>query len=165
MAVSKWPNRFSNVNADISKVDRNILPGKPSILHFLYRFQSGWGSKYKLKESTDEDFPEYTLTDALQEIDVPIPTKAYCRIFHGEEVSNLVFCGGVRRKGSMTGCHGDSGSPLICSDDSLKKPFVAGIVVGGDYLCETGYFFNILTEVAKYREWIDSVLIRKKTLP
>ena len=138
--------------------------GNQAFYIFLYRFQSGWGSKHKLKESTDGKFPEYTLTDALQEIDVPIPTKAYCRKAHGRGVSDVVVCAGVRRKGSMTGCLGDSGSPLVCKDDSLKKPFLAGILSGGDSKCETGYFFNIFTEIAKYRKWIDNILIHGEVL-
>ena len=104
------------------------------------------------------NFHEYKLADALQEIDVPIPTKAHCRKFHGREVSDLVICGGGKRKGSMTICIGDSGSPLVCSDNPFTKPFVAGIAVGAAEFCRTGHYYNVHTEVAKYRRWIDNIL-------
>ena len=102
------------------------------------------------------------MADALQEIDVPIPTKAYCRKFHGREVSNLVICGGGKEKGSMSLCMGDSGSPLVCSDNLLKKPFVAGIAIGTGDFCRIGYHHNFYTEVAKYGKWIDNILNDKK---
>ena len=97
------------------------------------------------------------MVDVLQEIDVPVLTKAYCRKFHGREVSNLVFCGGGERKSSMTTCIGDSGSPLVCNGDSFHKPFVVGIVVGGDGYCKAGHDFNFYTEIGKYRKWIENI--------
>ena len=100
----------------------------------------------------------YTPADDLQEIEVPIVTKAHCRKFHGKEVSDLVFCGGNRTKGTMTSCLGDSGSPLICRDGPWSKPIIAGIVIGSDYFCRTGNQYMMFTEVAKYSAWIESHL-------
>ena len=97
----------------------------------------------------------YNPPDDLQEIDVPVKTKAHCRLFHGKEISDLVFCGGDFKKGTMTSCLGDSGSPLVCRRSMSHKPILAGIVIGGDYFCRTGSQYMMFTEVSKYRKWID----------
>ncbi len=97
----------------------------------------------------------YTPAEDLQEIDVPLISRAECRTVHKKEVTDLVFCGGQLKKNTMTSCIGDSGSPLICHVGGSNKPIVAGIVIGGNYFCRTGNEYMIFTDVARYRQWID----------
>ena len=127
-------------------------------MHYVYDYQFlGWGSQHELSNaSINGGRIEYTPPENLQEIDVPIVTKAHCRKFHGKEISDLVFCGGDHNQDTMTSCLGDSGSPLICKIGPCKKPTIAGIVIGGDYFCRTGNQYMLFTEVSKYITWVES---------
>ena len=130
------------------------------VSHNVYNYQFlGWGSQHELSNaSISGGRIDYTPPDDLQEIDVPIVTKAHCRKFHGKEISDLVFCGGDHNQDTMTSCLGDSGSPLTCRKGISKKPIIAGIVIGGDYFCRTGNQYMLFTEVSKYITWIVSHL-------
>ncbi|XP_065069293.1 chymotrypsin-like elastase family member 1 isoform X2 [Rhopilema esculentum] len=119
---------------------------------------AGWGSQRQLQTTKDVSKKTYNTSDNLQEIDVPLKTKALCKLQHGQEVSGLVFCGGELEQDSMTSCIGDSGSPLVCNGINMKTPVLAGIVIGGNYFCKTGKEYMMFTEVAKYRKWINHYL-------
>jgi len=149
----------SSAASDVQVID---LPSRSLNISDAPSFRctaAGWGSQQELSnKSIINGTLRYSPAVDLQEIDVPIVTKAHCRKFHGKEVSDLVFCGGNYTKGTMTSCLGDSGSPLICRDGSEVKPFIAGIVIGSEYYCRTGSQYMMFTEVAKYITWIDSHL-------
>ena len=87
---------------------------------------------------------------------MPLQSRDECRkVHHRKEITELIFCGGVNKKGTTSTCVGDSGSPLACHIGSSKTPVVAGITVGGNSHCKTGKEYMIFTEVASYRPWIE----------
>ena len=92
----------------------------------------------------------YELSKSLQEIDVSqVPFKLYCKgvnelgkICVGRMGSDYKFLNGA--------CIGDSGSPLICENETGK--YMVGITVGGSGTCEP--LSLIITYLNSYNTWL-----------
>ena len=104
----------------------------------------------------------YSISETLQEIDVPLAPWEQCKDSftktHEEfaKYNHMVFCGGAIGTGKehkIGGCIGDSGSPLIC--DGPKGKIFSGIMLGGNSRCIPGKNYMIFTDVGKqYINWL-----------
>ena len=68
---------------------------------------------------------------------------------------NTVICAG---NGGKDTCRGDSGGPLILSNNVETKWFLVGITSIGPNVCGQENTQGIYTNVAHYKEWILSIL-------
>eukprot|EP00794_Sanderia_malayensis_P008281 gene8281-9165_t len=121
---------------------------------------AGWGRQKEFQSESEIRNQNYIPSANLQEIDVPLLSRDECRRIHGKEVTDLIFCGGTLKDQTMTGCIGDSGSPLICQNATSPDEIVlAGIMIGGNSFCRTGTEYMTFTDVAKYHQWINKNII------
>ncbi|KAI3380262.1 hypothetical protein SNEBB_010639 [Seison nebaliae] len=83
----------------------------------------GWGQLSKYGQSVPR----------LREVKLPIQTPYTCtKKYGGSFVPKTMICAGDQ---SASGCHGDSGGPVICTQGSTN--YVAGVVSHGDnYSCK-----------------------------
>ncbi|XP_071518607.1 trypsin-1-like isoform X2 [Panulirus ornatus] len=100
---------------------------------------TGWGSTFE-----DGD-----VVDVLRKVDVPVVSDNKCRESYGVTViADHMLCAGYE-EGGKDACQGDSGGPFVC----LGK--LHGITSAG-YGCARPNYPGVYTEVAYFREWIDS---------
>lgn len=103
---------------------------------------TGWGVTYQ----------GGTTSDKLQIVNIPVVSKAECNdaytSFGGVPAGQICA---AYPQGGKDACQGDSGGPLAI-DGRL-----AGIVSWGNGCAKKGYP-GVYTEIAAYRDWIDSKL-------
>lgn len=108
---------------------------------------SGWGAKRENVQMA---------TYQLRSASVPILDDKFCVDAYKQSKSNTsritanMICAGYIR-GGIDACQGDSGGPLMANN----KLF--GVVSWG-FGCGRANFPGVYTRVAKFRNWIDSVL-------
>lgn len=108
---------------------------------------SGWGAKRETVQMA---------TYQLRYASVPILDERICidayrrRRDNSSRVTSNMICAGFVR-GGIDACQGDSGGPLVVN----SKLF--GIVSWG-FGCGQANFPGVYTRVAKFRNWVDSVL-------
>ncbi|XP_042368728.1 serine protease 27-like [Plectropomus leopardus] len=100
--------------------------------------------------ATDPD--SSTLSDILQEVNVPIVGNNECRCTFPYLTDNMI-CAGFRA-GGRDACQGDSGAPLV-----TKKGFTwvqSGVVSFGDG-CARPLSPGVYTRVSEYQGWISGI--------
>ena len=102
----------------------------------------GWG--YTSNESS-------TLSDTLQEADVPVVTNEACIAEYGSIITDAMLCAGYTDQ-AIDACIGDSGGPLLVLVDGKWRQ--AGIVSFGPPQCAQTY--GVYTRVARFSDWIRS---------
>jgi len=111
---------------------------------------TGWGARCGYDSEVDCDGIDQT-KNILQEADMPVPSNEECR---DEDYPDYICFGGEE---GVSGCHGDSGSPVIYNDND--KWTVVGVTSGGsagslDCNGQPGNYGDG-PEVAKYVQWIE----------
>lgn len=99
-------------------------------------------------------------TNELNAVQVPIQTRFRCKMlfFHRLEIHKGQLCAGYYT-GRRDACLGDSGGPMVCGGK-------LGGVVSAGINCAKFYNPGIYSDVAYYRDWIDTtVLGMNGTLP
>jgi len=109
---------------------------------------AGWGKKANMKHA-----------DILQHAKLPIVTNNECRKVMKDilPISDKQVCAGGNH---VSGCLGDSGSPLVCMSDSNYKWYLQGVVTGGSADCSVDKY-SVFQRVNKYIDWIESYLYSK----
>jgi hypothetical protein len=110
----------------------------------------GWGNTLGQPLPGGVDYPE-----ALQEVEIPIVSNAYCNLIYGIITDEMV-CAGVF-KGGKGPCQGDSGSPLVYYDETGGLWRQVGIISFG-FGCAGPHAPGVHMRVSRYAEWIDEVL-------
>merc|ERR1712215_338224 len=110
---------------------------------------SGWGT---LSEGG-------VAPDMLMSVEVTLHDDAECCNSYGDEaVKDSMLCAGDTGKDA---CEGDSGGPLVCkSQFSSSYDKLCGIVSWGLGCGKEGYP-GVYTEVAFFKQWIDSVMYKE----
>ncbi|XP_054156516.1 uncharacterized protein LOC128954924 isoform X2 [Oppia nitens] len=110
----------------------------------------GWGKLFE----HGRIFP-----DTLQEVKLPVISTEECRkrtlFLPLYKITDNMFCAGYDR-GGRDACLGDSGGPLMCQKRNGKW-FLLGVTSNGDGCGRAGRP-GVYTKVAKYMDWIDSVI-------
>ncbi|XP_056304551.1 uncharacterized protein LOC130216695 [Danio aesculapii] len=95
-----------------------------------------------------------SLSDCLMEANVYITNNTECKTKWGE---NFLVSQMMCTHGHGGSCRYDSGGPLVCGDTAV------GITSFGDpSLCNAPKHPNVYTRISVYRQWIDSVIKKKK---
>ncbi|KAK7069262.1 Trypsin-2 [Halocaridina rubra] len=103
---------------------------------------SGWGATVE----------GGTIPDILRKVDVPIVSDSVCRQSYGvTDIGDHMLCAGLA-EGGKDSCQGDSGGPLVCNGT------LHGLTSWG-YGCARPNFPGVYTEVAYFRDWLDSKLV------
>lgn len=124
---------------ELNNLDVLQLPESNAVLKSGEMLQvSGWGSAY-LNGPT---------VDTLQYAYVPFVDVDTCRKAYGHIVTESMICAGFE-SGGTDACQGDSGGPLVANHT------LYGIVSFGEG-CGLPDFPGVYTNVAYYRDWIDS---------
>jgi len=94
--------------------------------------------------------------DMLMSVEVTLKEDSVCRAVYGEEaVVDSMLCAGDTGKDA---CQGDSGGPLVCrKGETGEFDVLCGLVSWGLGCGRDGYP-GVYTEVAYFKDWIDSVL-------
>lgn len=106
---------------------------------------TGWGASH------DGGFG----TRYLYKANVPILSNEVCSYLLDRTIPSGEICAG-EKMGGVDSCQGDSGGPMVCQEDGGVWK-VAGIVSWG-YGCAAHFTPGVYTNVAFYREWIDTVM-------
>jgi len=88
----------------------------------------GWGNL----SSTGEEYPE-----KLQQVSVPVVSNSECNIPYNNEITENMFCAGLK-EGGKDSCQGDSGGPLVISNSN--KWYLAGVVSWGEGCAGKDYY-------------------------
>ncbi|KAG5674238.1 hypothetical protein PVAND_004218 [Polypedilum vanderplanki] len=107
---------------------------------------SGWG---KMEDSVK---PEYLRCVDVKTVNHDVCESCYHTSKVQFEVSEHMLCAGFL-KGGRDSCTGDSGGPLVCEVNGKK--IQVGVVSSG-YGCAVESYPGIYTNIAKYRNWIES---------
>ena len=107
----------------------------------------------------------YGTPNTLQMVDIQIFAKDYCNAEHRYNGAILdgMICAGLTTEVATGNAAGDSGGPLFAS--SPTGPVQVGIVSWGNGAYSTADFPGVYTEIATYRNWIDSVISAYSTPP
>ncbi|XP_037545122.1 trypsin-2 [Nematolebias whitei] len=92
-----------------------------------------------------------TVSNTLQEVDVPIVTNSDCNNSYGSITSNML-CAGLTQ-GGKDSCQGDSGGPLVCINGTTWVQ--AGVVSFGNG-CAQAKYPGVYARVSQYQAWISS---------
>ncbi|XP_071518603.1 trypsin-1-like isoform X2 [Panulirus ornatus] len=96
-----------------------------------------------------------SVADILRKVDVPVVSDNTCRESYGvTDIADHMLCAGYKEGGKDT-CQGDSGGPFVC----LGK--LHGLTSWG-YGCARPNYPGVYTEVAYFREWIDSHMAKSE---
>jgi Zn-dependent metalloprotease/subtilisin family serine protease len=108
----------------------------------------GWGDT---RANNTTSFPS-----TLQQVDVPITTKAACVAAYGTNVTDNMLCAGYQT-GGKDSCQGDSGGPLLVPDLASTGWIQAGIVSWG-YDCAQPGYYGVYTRLSQFHDWIETVV-------
>ncbi|XP_052077253.1 atrial natriuretic peptide-converting enzyme-like [Mytilus californianus] len=132
-----------------------ILPAclpKADFSSFSNCYLAGWGYISSNQDITVQD---------LREAKLHVLSDEECRtntVPSEQEVNtNITYCAGYKF-GVISGCQGDSGSPMMC-EDHMGKWKLAGVMSSGAAMC--GTFTNTanrFTKLSTMMEWIDYVI-------
>jgi len=103
----------------------------------------GWGAV---------TFPNRTFPSALNEVDLPITSRATCDAVHGSAFTNNMMCAGFAQGGKDT-CQADSGGPLMVVENGVYKQ--VGITSWGQGCALAGQY-GVYTRLSNFKGWIDS---------
>ncbi|CAC5374354.1 unnamed protein product [Mytilus coruscus] len=113
---------------------------------------AGWGYISSNQDITVQD---------LREAKLHVLSDEECRTntvpLEQEVNTNITYCAGYKF-GVISGCQGDSGSPMMC-EDHMGKWKLAGVMSSGAAMC--GMFTNTanrFTKLSTMMEWIDFVI-------
>lgn len=98
--------------------------------------------------------------DILQKVNVSIFSDAYCKSIYGNQFYDCMICAGLK-SGGVDACSGDSGSPLVCSDE--ENTYLAGIVSWG-YGCGFPSTPGLYVKVSYYTDWINERMSSATTI-
>ena len=123
-----------------------------SITTILLILVEGWG----LTECPDPENNPYcsggSASLTLQQILLPVVSRAECSLLIGTYANGKVFCWGGNT--GESGCFGDSGSPLMVSSDSGSVYSLAGSVMGGTGPgCGGAGTYGLAWQTAIYTDW------------
>ena len=129
----------------------------------------GWGTKSQLQNGRQDIMTgNYEISNSLQSIAVShLTVWNRCDFLPllGQSIdlsrSRKFFCGGksgISDRSGQYGCIGDSGSPLICENNS--GPVLHGLLDGGNPRCIPGSTHMVFVDVLKHRKWIDEIMHR-----
>ena len=141
---------FSEVIPFSKNVKPACLPGDDVLPSGRRCWVAGWGSK---SENTAMQSP------TLQEISVALIDHETCNsdnIYSGEVDSDSMMCAGSL-DGEIDACLGDSGGPLICSEDG--QPILRGVVSWG-FGCARKGFPGVYADISKLKSWIQKNMDR-----
>lgn len=99
---------------------------------------SGWG------------YTKVGLPSVLQCLDLAVLSRLDCEHVYENKFTQNMLCAGFI-KGGKGVCHGDSGSPLVCSGE------LRGVVSWGKGCAEPGYP-GVYVEVCRYTDWIATTI-------
>ncbi|KAF4115225.1 trypsin-2-like [Onychostoma macrolepis] len=107
---------------------------------------TGWGLRK----------PGGTLTDILQEVQVPIVSNNDCYNAFAAvtTITSNMICAGVLNGGGKNSCQGDSGGPVVSRNSSLW--IQSGIVSFGYDPCDNPKYPSVFARVSQYQDWITS---------
>jgi len=113
-------------------------------------FITGWGK-------TKSDGESSTI---LMEAELPTVTNGKCRKqnskWGGTEITKNMLCAGQEPGTKMSGCHGDSGGPYVCTNNG-RKWTLTGAVSWGSARCDRSEKYTVFARVSEFRDWIDNV--------
>ncbi|XP_063323761.1 trypsin-3-like [Pelmatolapia mariae] len=107
---------------------------------------AGWG-----KTKTDDDKP----VDELMVVDVSVIDKQFCEEQWSGLPANVICAGGYNTTKGF--CQGDSGGPLVCNGLA-----VGVISFNYEKNCNYPNKPNIYTDISKYLQWINGIVISRK---
>jgi len=116
----------------------------------------GWGDRNPDEEV--DDFP-----NILHAVDVPLYDLAACQAAYdqtSDSVDGAMLCAGLSA-GGKDSCQGDSGGPLLSKQGD--EWYQVGVVSFGEG-CAAENFPGVYTRVASYKDWVEGVIARGKTL-
>nr|XP_037867296.1 37-kDa protease isoform X1 [Bombyx mori] len=103
---------------------------------------TGWGT-------TEEGG---SVSNALQEVKVPIVTNEECRKGYGDRITDNMICAG-EPEGGRDACQGDSGGPMHVLEIETSKYSEVGVVSWGEG-CARPNKPGVYTRVNRYLTWI-----------
>ncbi|KAH8289746.1 hypothetical protein KR054_010225, partial [Drosophila jambulina] len=116
---------------------RQATPGNVSVI------LAGWGLN-KTGGSVQEQ---------LQKVRLQVFSDAECSERHETQLHESQLCAGVP-EGGQGQCSGDSGGPLILTEDGGGSPTQIGIVSWSKKPCARPPYPGVFTEVSAYVDWI-----------
>ncbi|XP_078357475.1 transmembrane protease serine 9-like [Oculina patagonica] len=95
----------------------------------------------------------------LQQANMSPISQADCEaknIIPGIQITPEMLCAG-QPGSNLSGCHGDSGGPYVCQNDTGRW-VLQGAVSWGSEKCDAKSLFTVFARVAKFRTWMDSYI-------
>jgi len=105
----------------------------------------------------------------LQQARLPLVSNAECSaklaaspVAGKLQIGQQMVCAGELDPNQMQGgCHGDSGGPFVCKDQTTGKFFLEGAVSWGSESCnffQENKEYTVFARVSEFRDWIDEQL-------
>ncbi|KAK2184542.1 hypothetical protein NP493_263g03033 [Ridgeia piscesae] len=91
----------------------------------------------------------------LRQVSLPIVDTPTCRTYYPGQITDVMFCAGLREGGKDT-CQGDSGGPLVCRTGS--GPWSLYGVTSWGQGCGIRRKLGVYTRVSEFRLWIDQTI-------
>ena len=97
----------------------------------------------------------------LQQAMLPIVDSNTCQernlaSMHLNVTDSMICAGHQIPSDKRSGCHGDSGGPLICRTD--RTWVLQGVVSWGSIRCDIQHAYTVFAKVSYFRDWIDKVV-------
>lgn len=94
--------------------------------------------------------------DILQQVSVPIASRARCERAYPGKIHDSMICAGVDQ-GGIDSCQGDSGGPMVC--ESAGRFYLHGATSWG-YGCASAGKFGVYAKVKYLLAWINSEMAK-----